>query len=989
MSQSRTATIALVLTTTLTMASVVVFSSPFHEFDPEPTQKPQSPGPKAGDPIAMPDRIQAVEITLGLMDASPTPWEGSVEVSDGQVVGMEIEESGPDASVDGGHFRVRTRPEATKKKKNQNKKKQAAKNQPKNKNNAKPKAQAASVKVIPIRLLVNLDAPSDATLTVKTEQGRFEVKLSDLPASKSKTFLNGEASVEKVDPAVRLTGEPTEDAYPSITKGADGSTWLVYVSYQPDHFRLNEEVLPDQFDDLLVAEGNGDQILLRKLDGGTWRKPEEVTPMGQDVWRPTVAVNGDGQVVVAWAQQEDYNWDIYTRTFDPKAGKWSDRKRLTDDPGSDFHVVSATDSKGKVWLAWQAFRKDNYEILAGPLGERPMTVSSSPKNDWGPAIAADGKGRVFVAWDSYDAGNYDVNLRRIDVDDARPITVAGSARYEARVNLAFDSDSRLWIGYEEGEEQWGKDYANASPERVPVVNRGYPLYLHRTVRLKCLDTDDKLKEPASSLEEALAGPLPRSRSAARVAVEPSGAVWLLFRHHPLASGAGEAWHSYGLRLDEKGWSEPHHLAFSSGLLDNRPAISGEEDGLLVVNSTDRRTATANRGQADLYASKLRNVSGSGESPRLKAAAPDPEPTMAAAHPTEEADKARLRAYRVRAGGKELKLLHGDFHRHTELSAHRDQDGMLEDMWRYALDAADHDWLGNSDHHNGSGYEFMWWYVQKMADMHMNAPRFVSVHSYERSVIYPNGHRNVILPKRGIRPLPNSGKIGTEDEGSPDTKNLYAYLKHFGGICASHTSGTNMGTDWRDNDPSVEPVVEIYQGHRHNYETFGAPRSPTEATQIGGYQPKGFIWNALEKGYKLGFQSSSDHVSTHLSYAVVLAEDNSRQAIIDAFKARHSYAATDNIILDIRSGDHLMGDEFSTKEAPSIKIKAIAPKPIAKLVVVRDNKYVFTAEPGKEEVDLTFTDDDARPGESHYYYVRVELVDTNLAWASPMWIKYEK
>jgi hypothetical protein len=27
----------------------------------------------------------------------------------------------------------------------------------------------------------------------------------------------------------------------------------------------------------------------------------------------------------------------------------------------------------------------------------------------------------------------------------------------------------------------------------------------------------------------------------------------------------------------------------------------------------------------------------------------------------------------------------------------------------------------------------------------------------------------------------------------------------------------MGTDWRDNDPVVEPVVEIYQGDRQNYE----------------------------------------------------------------------------------------------------------------------------------------------------------------------------
>jgi hypothetical protein len=152
----------------------------------------------------------------------------------------------------------------------------------------------------------------------------------------------------------------------------------------------------------------------------------------------------------------------------------------------------------------------------------------------------------------------------------------------------------------------------------------------------------------------------------------------------------------------------------------------------------------------------------------------------------------------------------------------------------------------------------------------------------------------------------------------------------------------MGTDWRDNDPLVEPIVEIYQGHRHNYEHFGAPRSATADTHIGGYQPAGFVWNALEKGYRLGFQSSSDHVSTHMSYAVVLAEDTSRQAIIDAFKKRHCYGATDNILLIVRSGDQLMGDAFETAQRPALEITAHGTAPITKLHVVRDNKYVYSA-----------------------------------------------
>ena len=209
------------------------------------------------------------------------------------------------------------------------------------------------------------------------------------------------------------------------------------------------------------------------------------------------------------------------------------------------------------------------------------------------------------------------------------------------------------------------------------------------------------------------------------------------------------------------------------------------------------------------------------------------------------------------------------------------------------------------------------------------------------------------------------------------------------MCASHTSGTGMGTDWRDNDPEVEPVVEIYQGHRHNYEHFGAPRSATAQTQIGGYEPAGFIWNALEKGYRLGFESSSDHVSTHMSYAIALVEESSRPAIIDAFKQRHCYAATDNILLVVRSGEHLMGDEFETAERPTLSIEAFGTAPIARLHIIRDNKYLDTSEPKEREVHRTFTDAEAQPGKTSYYYVRIEQEDGNLAWASPMWITYKQ
>ena len=89
-----------------------------------------------------------------------------------------------------------------------------------------------------------------------------------------------------------------------------------------------------------------------------------------------------------------------------------------------------------------------------------------------------------------------------------------------------------------------------------------------------------------------------------------------------------------------------------------------------------------------------------------------------------------------------------------------------------------------------------------------------------------------------------------------------------------------------------------------------------------------VWNALAMQYRLGFQASSDHISTHISYAIALVEEPTRPAILDAFRRRHCYAATDNIIMDVRSGDHLMGDEFRAEGPAKLKVFVRGTAPVA-------------------------------------------------------------
>jgi hypothetical protein len=319
-----------------------------------------------------------------------------------------------------------------------------------------------------------------------------------------------------------------------------------------------------------------------------------------------------------------------------------------------------------------------------------------------------------------------------------------------------------------------------------------------------------------------------------------------------------------------------------------------------------------------------------------------------------------------------------------------------------IDAAAMDFGGLTDHQGGGHYAYWWWLTEKSADMYYLPPRFVPLYGYERSAKFPNGHRNVFHSYRGVPVFPfqltldQTGVfpgIGSGALVENDTKLLYESLHRTGGVAMSHTSGTpTMGTDWRDNDPEIEPVVEIYQGARNSYETLGAPRVHSEdeppARAPGGFQKAGLLWNAYEKGYRLGIIASSDHGSTHISYALVYTPENDRAAILDSIRRRHTYGATDNLIVDFQANGHFMGEEFTTKERPSLTLRATGTSRIVQVDLVRNNKYVHTRKPNEATTELKYVDMEPVVG-TNLYYFRLLQEDGEVAWSSPVWVNYKK
>src|SRR5262249_26267798 len=430
------------------------------------------------------------------------------------------------------------------------------------------------------------------------------------------------------------------------------------------------------------------------------------------------------------------------------------------------------------------------------------------------------------------------------------------------------------------------------------------------------------------------------------------------------------WMTYAVYCDGNQWTGPILVPHSDNLLYNSPAATSlPNGGLLIAHSSDHRQDrhVSQRGanalgilagpdplHKDIFLSRL-EISGEAKSAALVASkvVPDPSAQPSAATTKERSELDRIRAYRADIGGKNLQIVRGEFHRHTEISGDGGNDGPVEDMWRYAIDVASMDWLGSGDHDNGGHRGDSWWLIQKTTDALRLPGTFDPPYSYERSVTYPEGHRNVIFTRRGVRTLPRLPKTDRDNVvHAPDTQMLYKYLRQFDGICATHTQATTMGTDWRDNDPLVEPMVEIYQGCRMNYERPGAPRCPTADFNLGGWEPKGCINLALLQSYKFSFESSSDHGSTHINYGMVYAEDNTREAMLAAMKKRHTYAATDNIIADYRctadGKDYMLGDAFTTSQPPTLSIKLVGTAPFAKVTLVKDDVEVVLGEPNKAE-----------------------------------------
>ncbi|WP_395751813.1 hypothetical protein [Prosthecobacter sp.] len=845
--------------------------------------------------------------------------------------------------------------------------------------------------------------------------------------------------LDRDERARRLEKEPEDFSYLATPVGGD-QLWLHLRKgnkWEEERIAVTETGR-DIYKSAVSLDGNGGAWIVwsERLDGNfeilaRHYAQEKLGPVenlsnapGNDLC-PVAAYSTKGTVMVAWMAAKDGKFEIRTRTH--LDGAWAAAQTVSNSSGNCWNPSLSTDPRaegsGQFALGWDTYEKGDYDVWLCMLGAngsgpfKPMPVANTAQYEARASVAYDLQGAVWVAFEKSgetwgkDWGAYDSN-DGIGLYRNREIGIVvwdGKTLQEPQGSIA-DALPGAQAARAAGKKGKGKgrgaDVTAPAPAKSPEAPDG--LAFERPA--------ERRGAPGAHAEAN--GPQTYN-NLGRIICDSEGRIWLIARTrlNSFRGPLGSTWGSVAAYLDGKEWVGPIAIPHSDNLLYNLPALASGPKNLFVAHSSDHRQdrmAEFNRAKTpggkggnasldaskdpfdnDVYFSRL-NAAGNVKAYELKplSAAVLDNPAPSKRTTAERAELSAIRSFRSTIGGTERQILRGEFHRHTEISGDGANDGPLEDMWRYAIDAASMDWIGNGDHDNGGGREYTWWLTQKTTDAFFLPKAFTPMFSYERSVSYPEGHRNVVFAQRGVRTLP---RLPISDarvhEPAPDTNMLYKYLKKFNGVCASHTSVGTMGTDWRNWGGEFEPMVEVYQGARQNYEYPGCPRCPTENDAIGGWEPGGWISDAFAKGYKFSFQSSSDHGSTHISYAMILAEDYSREGIIKAMRQRHTYGATDNIIADSRctaadGKERMMGDEFSVKGAPTFKLKLVGTMPFEKVTMIKDNVEIPMTISKEKSIDLTWTDPKPEKGKTSYYYFRGEQTNGELVWVSPMWITLE-
>ena len=733
---------------------------------------------------------------------------------------------------------------------------------------------------------------------------------------------------------------------------------------------------------LAVLERGRNDLCIRvfRMAGGQRKSVCALRPEGLTGIGPPAIVGAGKGVAVAFAVEQNDRWRIAWAMLDGAVGKSPARGTIECDGRANISPALAATGADlcAVWESNAGKARGIYacKIARGGQVGKARRISHADANAYNPAIVPAAGGKLFAAWDTLRDGSADIyGAWCIDGKWQAPRRLTSDGRIERHPSLAVHG-GQLWMAWQ-AQGYHNRALNNLSEQRI-VVARITP---------KRLEAPLRLFEDVSSARRSLMRP--------RIAFDGQGRLWLTARQGAPKRQAG--WTPAVWCYTGGAWSAGTTLLRQEGRWHGAAMAFVGEDQAVSAGQFDDLP-----GGWDSTRGKYRNWRSGvmvGALPTEAAPAAAPLKTRPLKMPETDfavRDKialcsADLPRQAWRRGGRDLVLLWGDFHDHTDISVcNRRWNPPGHDLYANLRDIEKLDFCAATDH----GYNFdppQWALNGEQTRNNHDAGRFITFlgEEWTSSKTPPAvkgkprryGHRNLIFLD------PYHREFHDSFDGDISPAELWKKLAGTEFICIPHQladwrykGGGNPPTDWDFVDEKLQPVAEIFQA-RQSYEYLGCPRQAPHGMPVRGY----YLQDAWAAGIVIGVIASPDHGGGSGKMGVWAAE-LTRQAIFDAVRARHTYGTSGaKMALRFSAGDAMMGDKVARPGgAIRFDVEALAMHEVREAVIFRNNRIVHRAAPGRKQFKLTWTDNAPPKAGTLWYYARIQAADDELAWSSPIW-----
>ena len=167
------------------------------------------------------------------------------------------------------------------------------------------------------------------------------------------------------------------------------------------------------------GDGANSQVFKSQYSNGIWTHPtglsDNISPNSQDAFSPTVAMDDDGNAIILWTQSDGANVQVFKSEY--RSGAWSHPSSLADNISPNGQSVDlpsvAMDNNGNAIIAWlqndgtdlQVF-KSEYRSGAwshpANLSDNISPDGSSPRDLH---LGMDNSGNAVIVWSQSDGTN--------------------------------------------------------------------------------------------------------------------------------------------------------------------------------------------------------------------------------------------------------------------------------------------------------------------------------------------------------------------------------------------------------------------------------------------------------------------------------------------------------------------------------------------------------------------------------------------------------